>query len=227
MMKRLKKLLLLLVFVALIILFFNIIGLSIEDIASIKLPEKDTIVGEAQKELLLAEGSFFERQGYNQCAGFASAYLLRTVGVDIDGARAYSQLPYTFANGYVLPSSLSVLFSNKSLSLTMYTGTLETLKLRLSAGLPVIVLLGNSVRWQHYVTVVGYDEENIYLYDSNRDIEGHILYNRVMSNADFLSQWNNKIPGFQQVYFVLSQNKAPESKSLVLFVSHKKLFATV
>ncbi len=68
---------------------------------------------------------------------------------------------------------------------------------------PTIFLkIGNVHR---RLTVVGYDEDHIFLYDSNRDTDNSKGYNRVMTNAEFLSQWKNEIPPFEQIYFVVSE----------------------
>ena len=78
------------------------------------------------------------------------------------------KLPFS---GYVLPKGILDYFNSTSYQVTMYTGTFETLKTQLTKGTPIIVLVGNHLKWQHYMTLVGYDDnrQEVYFFDSLRE----------------------------------------------------------
>ncbi len=65
------------------------------------------------------------------------------------------------------------------LKATLYQGNFEQLKTHLNNKKPIIILIGDSYHWQHYVSVVGYDKDNVYLYDSLYK-DSPKSYNRVM-----------------------------------------------
>lgn len=102
-----------------------------------------------------------------------------------------------------MPQALIDIFKEYGHNIEMFHGNLEKLKTRLNEGTPIIVLIGQFTSWQHYVTVVGYDEENVFLYDSNMNTDNSNGYNRTMTNVEFISQWKNEIPFFEQTYFVV------------------------
>ncbi len=178
-------------------------GISVLDIYAQSLPKNDTIEIEYSDSYFVEAKTYFEKQEKGQCAGFASAYVLRTLGEEISGSESYERLGHKFANGYVMPQALLDLFREYDCNMEMLRGDLEQLKTRLQQGEPIIVLIGHFVSWQHYVTVLGYDEDHIYLYDSNMDIDNSKGYNRIMTNTGFVSQWENEIPLFEQIYFVV------------------------
>jgi len=178
-------------------------GISVLDIYAQTLPKNDTIAIEFSDTYFVESKSYFEKQERGQCAGFSSAYVLRILGEEISGSVNYERLGHKFDNGYVMPQALLDIFKEYDYNAEMLRGDLEQLKTRLNQGNPIIVLIGHFVSWQHYVTVVGYDEDNIYLYDSNMDTNNSNGYNRTMTNAEFVSQWENEIPLFEQIYFVV------------------------
>ncbi len=181
-----------------------LLELSPFDLLSQNLPTSDTIIANYETEYLTESTSDFEKQGFNQCAGYSSAYLLRLRGEEITGKEAYQKMGRKFHNGYVLPIGISNLIADYGYGTTLMRGNLSQLKTRVASGSPVIALIGDGTSWQHYVTVVGYDQDQIYLYDSIYPNDSTSGYNRVMSNREFLSRWQNGIPLFEQVYLVLS-----------------------
>jgi len=75
---------------------------------------------------------------------------------------------------------------------------------------PVIVMLRTreGERYLHFVPVVGYDEENVYLAESIKEFancgEGEEVYNRKVGNAEFMKLWNTsmlKMPFYRNTYF--------------------------
>lgn len=181
------------------------LGISVWDIYSQSMPKKDTVKREYENTYNVKTCSYFEKQGKSQCGGFSSAYILRCLGTKINGNENYEQLSHKFSNGYVMPQALLDVFKKYKYKPTLYHGSFEQLKTRLNQGNPIIILIGSGTKWQHYVTVVGYDENNVYLYDSNKNTDNSKGYNRILKNSDFLTQWQNKIPLFENIYFVVTK----------------------
>lgn len=181
------------------------LGLNFKDIVSLRLPIKDNIKIEFSKKYIIPNKSYFEKQKRSQCGGYSSAYVLRFLGEKVKGEEIYSSMNYKLSNGYVLPQALIQTFDKYDVSAELYSGTLDTLKTRLANGIPIIVIIGDGFKWQHYVTVTGYDENNIYLYDSNFENETSKSYNRTISNSEFINTWKNKLPFFEQAYFVIQR----------------------
>ncbi len=134
-----------------------------------------------------------EIQDFNQCAGFSSAYLMRHFDRNITGAEAYQKMP-RLKNGTILPKHLRSFLRKEGFAANYYRGSLETLKAEVEKGHPVIVFIRSykGSKTLHYVNVVGYDENNIYIAET---IEDYIncpskLYNRKLSTEDFLALWN-------------------------------------
>ena len=209
-MKRLKKLLLVL-FVLFISL--NIItqialtvfqtGLTLIDVYTLKYPKKDKIAKDYPKSLIITKTSSFENQGLNQCSAFSTAYLLRFHGIDVDGATIYQKMNHKLSNGYVLPQAINEIFKDYGYQIKMYQGNIEQLKMHLANGKPLIALIGSGFTWQHYVSVIGYDTKNIYLYDSLVSNVNHQNYNRILKIEEFNNYWSNGLPVYENVYYVI------------------------
>ncbi|MDR3288674.1 MAG: hypothetical protein LBT22_04540, partial [Peptococcaceae bacterium] len=125
-------------------LFWSLLGVSPPELLAQRLSPKDRIAVQYHDSFLLNAKSYFEKQEKNQCAGFSSAYLLRFLGEDIDGTQSYQEMKYTFRNGYVLPQSIQQMVNKYGYDGRFYQGTIETLKMRLSANTPVIALIGQG-----------------------------------------------------------------------------------
>ncbi|MZP43788.1 hypothetical protein GTO89_12110 [Heliobacterium gestii] len=152
----------------------------------------------------------YEVQGHNQCSAFSTAYLLRTLGKDAEGARVYSALVYKIPfSGYVLPKGIMSYLQAQGMGPSIYRGALPTLKARLTQGNPVITLVGNGVLWQHYMTLVGYDEEkrDLYFFDSKRETDENsdLPGNRTLTEEYFLSMWDNGLPLFHHIYITAGE----------------------
>lgn len=175
---------------------------NVSTLYTMKWPTNDKVKVDYVDQFLVEGHSYFELQGFNQCAGYSSAYFMRANGIDISGDQSYANMELSFLNGYIMPQSVLDTFEDYGLDVKLYRGDLDSLKTRTAMGKPVVAIIGQSIYWQHYINVVGYDNDNIYLYDSliAGDSGG---YNRVISNADFEAYWDNGIPFFSNVYFVL------------------------
>jgi ABC-type bacteriocin/lantibiotic exporter with double-glycine peptidase domain len=190
---------------ALIILFilFTAVLHVVSKSGGMELPETDKISVKYPIEFKAEINSYFEKQGKSQCSGYSSAYILRCLGENTKGQDIYERFDYKLANGYVLPQALINVFHDYGYKAKMYRGDIKQLKTRLSEGRPIIVLIGNGISWQHYVTIVGYNEKKIFLYDSNKDTDHSKGYNRTMDVSEFIKQWENGIPLFEKIYFVV------------------------
>ena len=172
-------------------------------------PKQDKISISFPSSFLIEQENSFETQIINECSAFSIAYVLRHYHENQTGLNIYRQLNYKIpVSGYVLPKGIMSYFKDSAYNIEMFTGSLETLKTRLTVGTPIIVLIGNSLNWQHYMTLVGYDDttNEMYFFDSlkpfdeNADQPG----NRTITTDYFLELWNNGLPIFNQLYFTIS-----------------------
>ena len=170
------------------------------------MPQKDAITVDYPDRYLIESPNYFEQQGANQCGGFASAFVLRHFGQDATGKDIYNRLEGKLSSGYVLPQAIRNYFGDTQFQVALYRSDLPRLKTRLAQGDPVIILMGQGGSWQHYAVVVGYDEENIYLFDSlKQTVADQPYYNRSMTTDYFEQLWNNGLPFFERACFTIKQ----------------------
>jgi len=156
--------------------------------------------------------SEFELQGKNQCAAYSTAFVLRNFGQKVKGSEVYARIPYKIpVSGYVLPKGVVTYLQNQGFRPTIFKGDINSLKTSLVQGKnPVIVLVGNGLFWQHYMTLVGYDNEKqeLYFFDSGRDNDenAELQGNRTMTEDYFLKWWNNGLPIFNHVYITVEKS---------------------
>lgn len=136
----------------------------------------------------------FAYQGYNQCSGFSSAYVLRSLGEDASGVHLYDEIENKNADGTVPPKYLIKYLNEKGYRAKYVRGNMWRLKHEISKGVPVIVYVKVSPdnKYTHYLPVVGYDNENFYCSDSlfNMKNSDDKKYNRVISKSDFEQMWD-------------------------------------
>lgn len=206
------------VLILLLLLFSrNSWGLTPSDILKQSLPQKDLIAIDFPKGYLIEVPNYFEQQGTNQCGGFASAFVMRHFGQDCLGEDVYGQLNYKLSSGYVLPQAILDYFAGQKYQVTLYQSSLSQLKTRVAQGNPVIILMGQGGSWQHYAVVVGYDDENVYLFDSlKQTVDNNPYYNRSMPSTYFGELWNNGIPFFERVCFVIETPKEQPTDELAI-----------
>lgn len=173
-------------------------------------PKVDLVEVSYEDVFYIEADNRFETQIHNECSAFSSAYVLRYFGEDAAGLSLYEEFKYKLPfSGYVLPKGILSYFEESPYEVTMYTGTVESLKMRLNEGVPVIVLVGDGLNWQHYMTLVGYDDSvnEVYFFDSLKqtDENGDVVGNRTLSGEYFEQLWNNKLPIFNRLYFVMKE----------------------
>lgn len=153
-------------------------------------------------------------QQANECAGFSTAYLLRHYDIPATGAEVYQEMTDKMADGCVYPKAVKKLLGKYGFDVKYCTGNLNALKNEIAKGKPVIVLIRvvKNKRWLHYVPVVGYDEEALYLAESLSQFvncDGK-QYNRRISTRDFLALWNTsmlKMPLYRHSFYVVEKQQ--------------------
>ena len=165
-----------------------------------------------KKEFMLKVPNRFDYQRSTECSGFSSAYVLRSYGIEADGKEFYDRIPFKIPGGAVFPSVLRRELIKRGLKARYVKGNLETLKADLSEGKRIIVFIRTRVdkKWLHYVPIVGYDEENIYIAESMNSLvncEG-AHSNRRLSNEEFLKFWDTReiyMPFYKNTYLVIGK----------------------
>lgn len=160
------------------------------------------------KEYMITNENYFDYQSHYECSGYASAYVLRSLGVEADGVELYKQFTDKNADGTLAPGFLWENLKNLGYKSNLFIGTVTDLKHAVSKGIPVIVLIKvrASQPYLHYVPVVGYDEDYIYVADSlnymvNEENQEH--YNRTISIDDFKQLWKNDTFFVDNIYITL------------------------
>ena len=147
---------------------------------------------------LIQQNNRIDFQKDTECAAFSTAYLLRHFGVETEGEALYTHFPSKTKVGTVYPKGIRSVLRKNGFITHYYKGSINTLKYEVSKGTPVIVFIKvqkdrNNL---HFVPVVGYDEDYIYLAESlsylvNCDDE-YKRYNRKVPINEFKKLWDIK-----------------------------------
>ena len=169
------------------------------------LPQKDKIRTDdlPQEFRISMVNNYIDFQTENECSAYASAYVMRHFGQEITGSELYNDVWRIF--GFVPVNNVVRLFQNYGYSAKAYHGDINTLKQRLVSGVPIIAFI-RIPDDTHYVVVVGYDENFIYLVDSisdNSNANGS-WYNRKLSTAEFEEIWKTSMYPVDNVYIVIN-----------------------
>lgn len=110
----------------------------------------------------------------------------------------------------VMPDKLVKFLEESGYKVKLCSGTIMQMKHEVSKGIPIIAFVRTSPKENcyHYLPMVGYDEENIYLADSlkayiNADEQ---YYNRVLEEADFEAMLETEICR-KNTYIVFEKRK--------------------
>ena len=144
--------------------------------------------------------NYFEYQSWYLSPAYASAYVLRSLKVDAKGDDVVIQEQF----GIFSPNAICSLFDKCGFKATAYNGDLDSLKMRLTQGVPIIAYITVQSETQ-YVVVKGYDEEYIYLADSiiQNINEVTLWYNRKIPIARFEELWKTDTKLKDKVYIVV------------------------
>lgn len=150
-----------------------------------------------------------ETQYNNECGAMSSAYVLRFYGENEKGMNIYKQIENKNPDGTISPKPLKQFWDSKN-DYEMYVckGTINDLKDAVSHNIPVIVLINCPGGW-HYVPVVGFDKNYIYIHDSVfdfRNVTGE-FYDRKESYKDFEKLWSVILPESDHLMFIATPCK--------------------
>lgn len=167
---------------------------------------------ECAKEYLLKEPNRMDFQKTTECSGFSTAHVFRSFGLEAEGNDIYDRIEHKMKNGAVLPGTLKRAIGEYGYYADYIKGNLQSLKNALCEGKRVIVLIKTRLdkNWLHYVSIVGYDEENIFIAESlpyltNCETE---YYNRKLSNEEFLKFWDTRewyMPFYKNTYILVGK----------------------
>ncbi len=158
----------------------------------------------------LLSQNYFEMQGPNQCSAFSLAFALRHFGMESYGGEIYPRLSHrSRIFGYVLPKGIVSYARSNGFDARVYRGSLDSMKYALSQNNPVIVLIGDGLKWQHYMTFVGYNKHlsELYFFDPRRSFSANQAEPSfiTLTEDEFLRVWRNGLPIYSNVYIVISQ----------------------
>ena len=166
----------------------------------------------APVSFLLKEKNRLALQRSTECAGFSSAHVLRSFGVEAEGNDMYARMPGKLKNGAVLPGKLKKVLRGYGFKVRFVRGNVDSLKSELAKGNRVIAFVKTRLdkRWLHYVPIVGYNEEEIFIAESLGYLtncrEEH--FNRRLSTEEFLKYWNTSawyMPFYKNTYLVVER----------------------
>lgn len=147
---------------------------------------------------LINRNNRIDIQNKRECAAFSTAYLLRHFRVEANGNELYINFPSKVKSGNVYPKGIRTVLRKKGFKTNYMKGNINTLKYEVSKGIPVIVFIKvkNDRSNLHFVPVVGYDKEYIYLSESLKHLvnsaHDNKCYNRKVPIDEFNKLWNIK-----------------------------------
>jgi hypothetical protein len=147
----------------------------------------------SKREFMIDADNRFEYQQGSECSGYSSAFVFRHLGIEMDGITAYKQIPLKLWRGSVPGMGIIIFCLKHKVRARLRIGNLEALKDSVSRGTPVVAFTRTVVgsKWLHYITVVGFDDDYIYVADSlkeNTNTE-NMPYNRKIPTSDFKKIW--------------------------------------
>lgn len=170
-----------------------------------------------QKEYLLRVKNRMDIQKSTECSGYSSAHVLRSFGIEANGKEMYAKMPGKLSNGAVLPRNLKKGLEKLGFKVSFRSGNKETLKAELCKGNRVIAFIRTRLgkKWLHYVSVVGYNEEEVFIADSLKETINceEEFYNRRLSWEEFMKYWNIReiyLPFYKYTYLVIENTERKE-----------------
>ena len=119
-------------------------------------------------EYMITTKNEIQKQYRYECGAYSAAYVLRSLGEDVDSKEFYDSLEPKGKDGSVPYEAMSAGVERYGYKLESGMISLAALKYEVSKGVPVIVGMeiapGNSLL--HFLPIVGYDDEYIYAAES-------------------------------------------------------------
>lgn len=164
------------------------------------------------KTYFLNSKNRMDYQKSTECSGFSLAYVLRSYGIEANGNDVYAKIHGKMKNGAVMPGILVKAIRGYGCNACYVKGNLETIKSDLSEDKRVIVFIRTRLdkNWLHYVSVVGYDDEYIYIAESMNSLVNcqEEKYNRKLTHQEFLKYWDTReiyMPFYRNTYIVVDK----------------------
>ncbi|MBO4980906.1 MAG: C39 family peptidase [Lachnospiraceae bacterium] len=189
------------------IIFMSIVCVIIFGIKVVPVKDRISCANLPEQIYVYSEDNYYAFQSGSDCSGYATAYILRNQGIDIEGEDLYKEFDKFF--GYVAVHNIVDKLKEYDIKAYAYHGNIETLKCRLNQGKPVIALVTIAIdrsNGLHYFAIVGYDEEYIYVADSTKpytNVYDKKQYNRKLTYEQFESIWNTSIYPVKNVYITV------------------------
>lgn len=147
----------------------------------------------APSEYIITTKNEIQKQSRYECGAYSTAYVLRSLGEDVDSKEFYDSIEPKGKDGSVPYEAMRAGVERYGYKLESGMISLAALKYEVSKGVPVIVGMeiapGNSLL--HFLPVVGYDDEYIYaaesvgIYANEKDD----YYNRKIKIDTFKELW--------------------------------------
>lgn len=157
---------------------------------------------------IIKSSNVIAQQQGNSCSGYSAAFVLRHWGKNVFGDSLYNTISEKGEMGYVAPKGVVKLLQDNGMTAYYKIGNIHSLKNEVAKGHPVIafIRIDTDHDWLHYVPIVGYTPDSIYLAESidylaNRPNEK--CYNRALSTSEFKSLWNTSnwiMPLYRNTY---------------------------
>lgn len=147
----------------------------------------------APSEYMITTENEIQKQYRYECGAYSTAYVLRSLGEDVDSKEFYDSLEPKGKDGSVPYEAMQAGVERYGYELESGMISLAALKYEISRGVPVIVGMeiapGNSLL--HFLPIVGYDDEYIYAAESvgiyANEKGDH--YNRKIKTDTFKELW--------------------------------------
>lgn len=163
-----------------------------------------------KKSFSIYDSTRVDMQTGFKCSAFSSAYVLRHFGTDAHGDSIYEEMPDKMNDGYVFPKGILSLLASKGYDTEYHIGNLIALKNAVASGNPAIVMIKirSDKEWLHYVPVVGYTPDSLYIAESLSYLcnTTGANYTRSVSTEDFTTLWNTsafKMPLYRNTFIVV------------------------
>lgn len=147
----------------------------------------------APSEYMITTENEIQKQYRYECGAYSTAYVLQSLGEDVDSKEFYDSLEPKGKDGSVPYEAMQAGVERYGYELESGMISLAALKYEISRGVPVIVGMeiapGNSLL--HFLPIVGYDDEYIYAAESvgiyANEKGDH--YNRKIKTDTFKELW--------------------------------------